>query len=164
LLTLPPYGFYWFALETASDQPTWHTPAPEPLPEFVTLVARDLLAKAIVTPAATLVEDEALPQYMVKRRWFGFKDQTIKSARIANVADLSDIAREMVLSEIEIRTGGASLALVAAPGHPLGRRAVECPAQPTGAGARAARPPPRPHGCVRVAGFWAPRGRCDCRR
>jgi maltose alpha-D-glucosyltransferase/alpha-amylase len=108
LLTLPPYGFYWFALETASDQPTWHTPAPEPLPEFVTLVARDHLAKAIVTPGAKLIEDEALPQYMVKRRWFGLKDQTIKSARITNVTDLSDTARELVLSEIEIRTGGAT--------------------------------------------------------
>jgi maltose alpha-D-glucosyltransferase/alpha-amylase len=108
LLTLPPYGFYWFALETASDQPNWHTPAPEPLPEFVTMVTRDLLAKAILTPAVTLVEDEALPQYMVKRRWFGLKDQNIKSARIANVTDLSDAAREMVLSEIEIRTGGAT--------------------------------------------------------
>ena len=108
LLTLPPYGFYWFALETASDQPTWHTPAPEPLPEFVTMVTRDVLAKAILTPAATLVEDEALPQYMVKRRWFGLKDQTMKSARITNVTDLSDTGREMVLSEIEIRTGGAT--------------------------------------------------------
>src|SRR6202035_2059187 len=36
LLTLPPYGFYWFALATTSDHPSWHTPAPEPLPEFVT--------------------------------------------------------------------------------------------------------------------------------
>ena len=108
LLTLPPYGFYWFALETASDQPAWHTPAPEPLPEFVTMVTRDRLAKTIVTPAAKLVEDEALPQYIIKRRWFGLKDQTIKSARITNVADLSDTAREMVLSEIEIRTGGVT--------------------------------------------------------
>ena len=45
LLTLPPYGFYWFALATQSDQPTWHTPAPEPLPEFVTMVIRDRIGE-----------------------------------------------------------------------------------------------------------------------
>ena len=40
LLTLPPYGFYWFVLATASDWPSWHTPAPEPMPEFETIVIR----------------------------------------------------------------------------------------------------------------------------
>ena len=104
LLTLPPYGFYWFALATQKDQPTWHTPAPEPLPEFVTMVTRDPLARALVTPAAKLIEDDALPQYIAKRRWFGFKDHDIESARIANVADFSEAAREMVLCEIEVRT------------------------------------------------------------
>jgi maltose alpha-D-glucosyltransferase/alpha-amylase len=113
LLTLPPYGFYWFALATQKDQPTWHTPAPEPLPEFVTMVTRDRLAKALATPAAKLIEDDALPQYIAKRRWFGFKDQAIKSAHIANVADFSDPAREMVLSEIEVDTdAGAARWLV----------------------------------------------------
>ena len=81
LLTVPPFGFYWFALATADDQPTWHTPAPEPLPEFVTMIVRDSLAKALVSPAAKLVEEEALPQYIAKRRWFGLKDQPIKAAR-----------------------------------------------------------------------------------
>ena len=66
--TRPPFGFYWFALATASDQPTWHTPAPEPLPEFVTMVIRDDLAKALCTSAAKLIEEEALPQYIAKRR------------------------------------------------------------------------------------------------
>jgi maltose alpha-D-glucosyltransferase/alpha-amylase len=106
LLTLPPYGFYWFALATQNDQPTWHTPAPDPLPEFVTLVTRDRLARALASPAAILLEEEALPQYIAKRRWFGLKDQTIKSARIANVADLSGAEREIVFCEIEVRTGG----------------------------------------------------------
>jgi len=27
LLTLPPYGFYWFVLAAESDAPSWHTPA-----------------------------------------------------------------------------------------------------------------------------------------
>ena len=54
LLTLPPYGFYWFALAPASDWPAWHTPAPEPLPEFVTIVIRDTLPERSPAAAHTL--------------------------------------------------------------------------------------------------------------
>jgi maltose alpha-D-glucosyltransferase/alpha-amylase len=108
LLTLPPYGFYWFALATASDQPTWHTPAPEPLPEFVTIVIRDSLAKALSTSSAKLVEDEALPQYIAKRRWFGLKDQAIKATRITNLINIGDDAHEILLTEIEVKTPGAT--------------------------------------------------------
>jgi len=32
LLTLPPYGFYWFLLSEADEWPSHHTPAPEPMP------------------------------------------------------------------------------------------------------------------------------------
>ena len=108
LLTLPPYGFYWFALATASEQPSWHTPAPEPLPEFVTLVIRDNLAKVLSGAAAKLIEDEALPQYIAKRRWFGLKDQTIKATRIANLVNIGDSLHETLLCEIEVKTTGAA--------------------------------------------------------
>ena len=108
LLTLPPYGFYWFALGSASDWPSWHTPAPEPLPEFVTVVLRDDLAKAISANAETVIEREALPQYLAKRRWFGLKDQTIKSARIAGLIDIGDGEREILLSEIEVKTSAGT--------------------------------------------------------
>src|SRR5204862_4209132 len=77
LLTLPPFGFYWFALATASDRPGWHIPAPEPLPEFVTIVIRDSLAKELSTSAARVLEDEALPEYIPRRRWFDLKDHAI---------------------------------------------------------------------------------------
>ena len=108
LLTLPPYGFYWFALAAAIDRPNWHTPAPEPLPEFVTMVIRDCLSKALTSPAAKLIEDEALPQYVAKRRWFGLKDQTIKSARITYLINIGDDQQEILLSEIEVKTTAAT--------------------------------------------------------
>jgi maltose alpha-D-glucosyltransferase / alpha-amylase len=105
LLTLPPYGFYWFALATASDHPSWHTPAPEPLPEFVTIVIRDGLAKALAS-TAKLVEEEVLPQYVAKRRWFAPKDQTIKSTGISCLVDIGDDTGEVLLTEIEVKAGG----------------------------------------------------------
>jgi maltose alpha-D-glucosyltransferase / alpha-amylase len=107
LLTLPPYGFYWFALAMESERPAWHTPAPEPLPEFVTIVVRESLKKALTTSGRELIEDEALPQYLAKRRWFGLKDQRIKSARIANLTDIGASGRESLLAEIEVKANGA---------------------------------------------------------
>ena len=108
LLTVPPFGFYWFALATTDDQPTWHTPAPEPLPEFVTMIIRGSLAKALVSPAAKLVEDEALPQYIAKRRWFGLKDQPIKAARVTHLVNIGDDADEILLTVVEVKTTGAT--------------------------------------------------------
>src|SRR6187551_1162352 len=47
LLTLPPYGFYWFVLAAQSEPPAWHTKAPEPMPEYITLVTRNKIADAL---------------------------------------------------------------------------------------------------------------------
>jgi maltose alpha-D-glucosyltransferase/alpha-amylase len=107
LLTLSGYGFYWFVLGNASDWPSWHTPAPEPLPEFVTVVLRDSLAKALSTNAKAVIEGEALPQYIPKRRWFGLKDQHIESTAIVDLTDIGDSGHELLLAEIEVKTGGA---------------------------------------------------------
>ena len=38
LLTLPAYGYFWFVLADQDALPRWHAPAPEPLPELITLV------------------------------------------------------------------------------------------------------------------------------
>ena len=104
LLTLPPFGFYWFALATANDYPAWHTPAPEPLPEFVTMIVRGSLAKAIISPAAKLVEEEALPQYIAKRRWYALKDQPIKAAQFTHLVNIGDEADEILLTVAEVNT------------------------------------------------------------
>ena len=107
LITLPPYGFYWFALAPASGWPSWHTPAPEPLPEFVTMVIRDNLAKALSTSNHNLIEQESLPQYIAKRRWFGLKDQAIEKTRIVNYTDIGGGDSEIMLTEIEVTSKGA---------------------------------------------------------
>jgi maltose alpha-D-glucosyltransferase/alpha-amylase len=104
LLTLPPYGFYWFALAVTADHPAWHVPAPEPLPEFVTIVIRRGLQEAFSTPVASLIEDEALRQYLSKRRWFSVKDDKVKAARITNAVDVGDNTQEFVFTELQIRT------------------------------------------------------------
>jgi maltose alpha-D-glucosyltransferase / alpha-amylase len=104
LLTLPPYGFYWFVLGKASDWPDWHTPAPEPLPEYMTIVIRNRISDVITADARGALERDTLPQYIAKRRWFGLKDEVIESTRIARLTDIGDGGREILLGEIEVET------------------------------------------------------------
>src|SRR4029077_13036409 len=82
--------------------------APEPLPEFVTMIIRGGLAKALFSPAANLLEEEAFPQYIAKRRWFGLKDQPIKAARVTHLVNIGDDADEILLTVVEVKTTGAT--------------------------------------------------------
>jgi len=103
LLTLPPFGFYWFVLATETNHPAWHVPAPEPLPDYITIVLRDSLADALRASHASL-ERETLPLYLAKRRWFSAKDQTIESAHVLHLDRLPGGEREILLAEIEAQT------------------------------------------------------------
>jgi len=105
LLTLSPYGFYWFILASETEAPSWHTPAPEPLPDYVTVVLRGPLSEG-VQAAAVVLERESLPPYLAKRRWFGAKDKTLKSSHFAYMARLpGGGTRDLLLSEIEVTAG-----------------------------------------------------------
>ena len=42
LLTLPPYGFYWFQLAPTNQMPSWHQEPVETMPDFQTLVLKRL--------------------------------------------------------------------------------------------------------------------------
>ena len=106
LLTLPPFGFYWFILTSESESPSWHTPAPEPMPDYVTVVLRNRLDEALES-AAPVLERETLPPYLQKRRWFGAKDQILQSSRIAYTARLGG-ERDMLLAEVEVKTDGTT--------------------------------------------------------
>src|SRR5271165_6464502 len=101
LLTLPPYGFYWFVLSQADDWPSHHTPAPEPMPEYQTIVMRRSLADAILA-VKPIIERDVLPQYLAKRRWYALKDQVLRSVRIALLTRL--LAEDVLLLEIETET------------------------------------------------------------
>ena len=101
LLTLPPYGFYWFLLAREAEWPSWHTPAPEPMPEYQTLIVRHSLQEALEN-ARPILERDVLPAYLTVRRWFAAKDQTLRAVRIALITPLVD--RDLVLTEIETTT------------------------------------------------------------
>jgi maltose alpha-D-glucosyltransferase/alpha-amylase len=100
-LTLPPYGFYWFVLAPLSRMPTWFVPAPEAMPELVTLVLRSSLEELLAEPIRSIIEKEILPAYLPKRRWFAGKDQVLRHTRIAGVAVVPGIEPPVLLAEIE---------------------------------------------------------------
>ena len=106
LLTLAPYGFYWFILATQSEPPAWHTPAPEPMPEYVTLVTRNKVEDAIGTPEGAAFVRDVVPAYLQKRRWFSAKDQTIKSTKLRYLAPLTGGDRELLVAEFETKSEG----------------------------------------------------------
>jgi maltose alpha-D-glucosyltransferase/alpha-amylase len=104
LLTLPPYGFYWFLLATEAQMPAWHTPAPEPLPEYNTFVIQRSLDELLADPARRILETEVLPAYLPKRRWFGAKDERIERATIEDVITLPALRPPVLLVQINVRT------------------------------------------------------------
>ena len=138
LLTLPPYGFYWFVLGKASDWPAWHTPAPEPLPEFVTLVIRDSLGKAFSTSAESVIEPRDIAAIhrqapLVRREGPVDRVGACRSPHQYWRREPGDPAQR---DRGEERRRHELLAAAAV--HPLGRRTLGGPAQSACAGARAA--------------------------
>ena len=164
LLTLPPYGFYWFMLAAQSEPPAWHTQAPEPMPEYITLVTRNRIADALATPDGAAFVRDVLPAYLMKRRWFSAKDQSIKSTKLKYLAPLPDGDREVLLAEIETECRRRDQPLAVAAVGGVGRRAGRRTAGPACARARAARTAHRPaHRRLRAAGLRAAGARRDSR-
>jgi len=117
LLTLPPFGFYWFLLAAEANMPSWYAATPEPLPEYVTLVLRNGVEEIMEAPARTTLEQEVLPHYLLKRRWYAAKQKTIEAVSMVAATTLPMSknvpgALPVVLSEIEVSTaaqGGTQL-------------------------------------------------------
>jgi len=104
LLTLPPYGFYWFVLVKEGEWPAWHTPAPEPMPEFQTFVLSGDLADTLTR--SDVFEREILPPYLAKRRWFSAKDEILKEVRVADLVHLPGSGRDIYFCTLETKTNG----------------------------------------------------------
>jgi maltose alpha-D-glucosyltransferase/alpha-amylase len=105
LLTLPPYGFYWFILATEAAMPAWHSPAPEAMSELSTLVLRDSLAEVLADAPRLVLERDALPQYLGHRRWFSGKESGLKAAPSLAFAEvLKGRKTDIMLTEVEAAT------------------------------------------------------------
>jgi maltose alpha-D-glucosyltransferase/alpha-amylase len=104
LLTLPPYGFFWFVLATAAQMPTWHAPPPEALPDLNTFVLRSSVEELLSEPARSVLQNEVLPSYLPKRRWFGNKDEKIEHVEIAAASSVPGLTPTVLLTELAVKT------------------------------------------------------------
>ncbi|MEJ1976220.1 MAG: maltose alpha-D-glucosyltransferase [Acetobacteraceae bacterium] len=105
LLTLPPYAFYWFLLATEAQLPAWHTPQPEALPEFATIVLRQSIEEVRPGYARHVLETESLPVYLPKRRWFASKSETLTSVHFVYARPLNAGDDTVLMAEIEVTIG-----------------------------------------------------------
>ncbi|MBK1660153.1 maltose alpha-D-glucosyltransferase [Paracraurococcus ruber] len=106
LLTLPPYGFYWFVLATEKALPPWHSPSPEPLPDLRTLVLKADVKELLGAAVRGDLEQNVLPEYLPKRRWFAAKGDRLEGVRIGAIAALPDAQGAVVMAEVEARLPG----------------------------------------------------------
>ncbi|WP_119678843.1 maltose alpha-D-glucosyltransferase [Indioceanicola profundi] len=108
LLTLPSFGFYWFILTSQPELPSWHEPIPEVTPDLITLVLRNSWQDALSGRSARELEQEALPLYIPKQRWFGAKDARITGTRLAGTAVLPNGAEGYLMARVEVSHTGSS--------------------------------------------------------
>ena len=103
LVTLPAFGFYWFVLADADQAPSWHTPIPEILPDFITLTTRDgRISTALSGREGRFLEKDVLPKFLPLQRWFAAKDSAIRSVTVTPLAELEQGRHMLACVDVEI--------------------------------------------------------------
>ena len=108
LLSLPPFGFYWFELSDGVEPPAWSTATAGMEPEHLTFVLRsgvaDVLRPGTREKTRETLESDVLPQYIPQRRWFQGKDSAFKSARVDAAVTLESADGPVILTVCDVET------------------------------------------------------------
>jgi maltose alpha-D-glucosyltransferase / alpha-amylase len=104
LLTLPPYGFYWFLLSESAKPPAWHSAPQQQMPEQLTLVMNNRLGYELTETSRQVLMAEVLPPYLARRRWFSAKGEVFHAARFAYAVPMPD-ASEIFFAEVDVDVG-----------------------------------------------------------
>ena len=131
MLTLPAYGFYWFAAGARGGAAGAGThPPPEPLPEFVTLTAHGgTLDSALDGRERPQLERDVLPEFLARQRWFGGKDSAIARGRARRRSARFDERALRARDSSTSATRRRPAALLPAARRALGRGATCAPAR-----------------------------------
>ncbi|MBF6987901.1 MULTISPECIES: maltose alpha-D-glucosyltransferase [Cupriavidus] len=108
LLTLPPYGFYWFVLSDEAQPPSWHVEAPEQMPDQITLVMQNIGRPELTDASRRALATEVLPHYISRRRWFGGKHERIERVGMAYLLPFTrgSNGEDVYLGEVEVALPG----------------------------------------------------------
>lgn len=101
LLTLPPFGFYWFALTTETEQPSWSAATAEDLLEHYTFVLREPGLRGMLEGRSReVLEKDILPSYLAQRRWFQQKSQDAPAVAINSWLDIAPDRTDINFAEV----------------------------------------------------------------
>ncbi|RZA07789.1 MAG: alpha-amylase, partial [Moraxellaceae bacterium] len=103
LLTLPPYGFYWFLLADDTQMPNWYVAPIESMPELRTVIIKQDLFDLLQIPAKTILEQDALPTYLPKCSWFTHPGEPTDEVRLGYVIPFGEPENLVSLVEVEVR-------------------------------------------------------------
>ncbi|MBF5094860.1 maltose alpha-D-glucosyltransferase [Azospirillum sp. INR13] len=109
LLTLPAYGFYWFALTAEAELPTWHETPPEPVPDLLTVVVRDGWHSLTSGKAADELGRDVLQAFLPKQRWFSAKDRRITRSHVTMAAQLPGPGDGFMLVRTQVGLSGVGV-------------------------------------------------------
>ncbi len=104
LLTLPPFGFYWFELSEGVEPPVWSTATSGMEPEHVTFVLRGGVGDVLAGRSLETLERDVLPQYIPQRRWFQGKDAAFENAKVSATATLATDTGTVIVSIVDVTT------------------------------------------------------------
>jgi maltose alpha-D-glucosyltransferase/alpha-amylase len=109
VITLPPYGFFWFLL---SDQPDGSAPVKVSSRELTTLVWTSNWNSLFAGRERRAIENDVLPAFLRDRRWFAEKARFVPTAKVDAVIPLAQ------------DDDGAALTIVTAPAENASRYLV----------------------------------------
>jgi maltose alpha-D-glucosyltransferase/alpha-amylase len=101
VVTLAPYGFFWFYL----CEPSGDIESPSIAPEFETLVVSDGWRSLSHGRSRMILERDVLPAFLASRRWFPAKDSAAVTAKLAATVPLTAGELGLALAMIETKSG-----------------------------------------------------------
>ncbi|HSC68264.1 MAG TPA: maltose alpha-D-glucosyltransferase [Cellvibrio sp.] len=107
LLTLPPYGFYWFLLADETRMPAWYVAPLEASPELPTLIIKQGLTDLLQVPARATLEKESLPAYLPKRPWVCHPGEPVDEVRLLQATTFGDATDPYLFTQVELNARAA---------------------------------------------------------
>jgi maltose alpha-D-glucosyltransferase/alpha-amylase len=105
LVTLAPYGFFWFQLREEAEPSPEATHIP---PEFFTLVMGQGWGSVLDGRGRAALEREVLPAFLPARRWFGDKGSPLAGMTLSAAIPLHDGDPGTLLAIFDVVTGRGS--------------------------------------------------------
>lgn len=107
-LTLAPYDFYWFRLTAETRMPPDYVAPIQSLPEYLTLVLPNGLPDLSRPPVSNVIEQQILPLYLPRQRWYAGKQEKLLSASLTMLSVMENTARAaappLLLMEAKVMT------------------------------------------------------------